>query len=116
MIRPLKEIRTDEAPKAIGPYSQAVLSGDLLFVSGQIAVDASTSRLEGRGVREQTGRVIGNIEAVLRAYSIGLNRVVKTTVYLTDLEAFPEMNEVYENRFRGEPSSLLKFTPFWHAS
>lgn len=97
----LKKIETDKAPKAIGPYSQAVAAGDYLFVSGQIALDANGS-VSG-GIREQTRRVLNNIAAVLAGCGIGIERVVKTTVYLKDLVHFSEMNEEYAAHFTSEP-------------
>jgi len=92
-------VETDAAPAAIGPYSQAVRSGDLLFISGQIPLDPATGSMVEGGVREQTRRVLENLRAVLEAAGGGLEQVLKTTVFMTDLGAFGEMNEVYAEFF-----------------
>jgi len=97
----LKKIETDKAPKAIGPYSQAVAAGDYLFVSGQIAINQAGS-VSG-DMREQTRRVLSNIKGILAGCGIGMERVVKTTVYLKDLAHFAEMNEEYAAHFTSEP-------------
>lgn len=103
MAAPLKKISTENAPNAIGPYSQAVVAGDFLFASGQIALDPKTGNLVPGGIKEQTKQVIDNLEAVSKARNIGLERVVKTTVYLKDLAHFSEMNEVYAQKFVSDP-------------
>jgi len=103
MASPLKKIETDKAPAAIGPYSQAIVAGDFLFASGQIALDPATGKLVDGGIREQTARVLDNLHAVLSAHNIGFDRVVKTTVYLKDLSHFVEMNEVYAQKFTSDP-------------
>ncbi|MDH4100970.1 MAG: RidA family protein [Nitrospirota bacterium] len=95
----MKEIATTGAPAAIGPYSQAVQAGNLLFVSGQIPIDPSTGTMVEGGVSEQTVRVLDNIAAILSAAGTGLARVVKTTVFLKDMNDFAAMNEVYGTRF-----------------
>ncbi len=95
-------INTSSAPRAIGPYSQAVRAGDLLFVSGQVAIDTATGSLVEGGVAEQTRRALCNLAAILEAGGSGLDRVVKTTVYLTDLDDFDAMNGVYASFFPGE--------------
>lgn len=92
-------VETAQAPKAIGPYSQGVRAGALVFVSGQIPADPATGALRGSSVAEQTDQALKNVAAVLAASGSGLGRVVKTTVYLTDLGRFAEMNEVYERHF-----------------
>ena len=92
-------VATDEAPKAIGPYSQAVEAGGFLFVSGQIPMDASGTVVPG-GVKEQTAQVIKNLGAILAAAGLGLDDVVKTTVFMTDLSQFAAMNEVYAANFK----------------
>jgi 2-iminobutanoate/2-iminopropanoate deaminase len=92
---PTKHVSTPQAPKPIGPYSQGVISGGLLFCSGQIALDPETGALVEGGVDAQTDRVLENLVAVLREAKMGLDNVVKTTVYLADMADFPEMNEVY---------------------
>ena len=96
-------VATDEAPRAIGPYSQAVVAGGLVFASGQIPLDPRTGEFVAGGIREQTERVMQNLSAVLRAAGSGLERVLKATVYLADMADFAEMNEVYGSYFREEP-------------
>jgi 2-iminobutanoate/2-iminopropanoate deaminase len=90
-----KKISTAEAPAAIGPYSQAVRIGDIVFTSGQIALDPATGVLVAGGVREQTARVLENLKAVLHAAGLGMADVVKTTVFLKSMADFTAMNEVY---------------------
>lgn len=94
-------IATDQAPRAIGPYSQAIRAGNLLFCSGQIPIDPSTGEFVSGGVAEQTEQVMRNLSAVLSAGQSSLKQVVKTTVFLADMEDFTAMNEVY-GRFFGE--------------
>ncbi len=89
-------IATERAPQAIGPYSQAVVAGNLVFASGQIPLNPQTGELVAGGVGEQT-------EQVLKAAGSGLERVVKTTVYLADMEDFAAMNEVYSRHFQSAP-------------
>ena len=96
-------VATDEAPRAIGPYSQAVVAGGLVFASGQIPLDPLTGEFVAGGIREQTERVMRNLSAVLQAAGSGLERVLKATVYLADMADFAEMNEVYGSYFREEP-------------
>lgn len=95
----MKEVSTAAAPAAIGPYSQAVQAGNMLFVSGQIPVNPATGQVVEGGIAEQTARVLDNIEAILAAAGIGMSCVVKTTVYLKDMADFGGMNEVYGRRF-----------------
>ncbi len=94
-------IATDRAPRAIGPYSQAVRTGNLIFASGQIPIDPATGEFVSGGVAEQTEQVLRNLTAVFEAAEVGLDRVVRTTVFLADMEDFTAMNEVY-GRFFGE--------------
>jgi 2-iminobutanoate/2-iminopropanoate deaminase len=94
-------VQTDSAPKAIGPYSQAIRANGLVFASGQIPLDPATMQIVEGGIREQTERVLNNLAAVLQAAGSSLDRVVKTTVFLADLTDFGEMNETY-GRFFGE--------------
>lgn len=96
-------IATEKAPRAIGPYSQAVAHNGLLYLSGQIPLDPATSRLIEGDVAAQTERVIENLKAVLEAAGTSLDRVLKTTVYLKDLGEFAKMNEVYARYFSEEP-------------
>lgn len=92
-------ISTTGAPKAIGPYSQAVTAGKLVFCSGQIPLDAETMTIVGDTVAEQTLKVLGNLSEVLKAAGSGLEKVIKTTVFLKDMNDFVEMNEVYAQCF-----------------
>jgi 2-iminobutanoate/2-iminopropanoate deaminase len=96
-------VSTQAAPAAIGPYSQAIRAGDFLFVSGQIPLDPATGALVDGDVRAQTRRVLENLSAVVAAGGASLDRVVKTTVYLVDMNDFPAMNEVYATFF-GAPA------------
>jgi 2-iminobutanoate/2-iminopropanoate deaminase len=98
----LKEIiATDQAPRAIGPYSQAIRAGNLLFCSGQIPIDPTTGEFVSGGVAEQTEQVMRNLSAVLSAGQSSLQQVIKTTVFLAEMDDFTAMNEVY-GRFFGE--------------
>jgi 2-iminobutanoate/2-iminopropanoate deaminase len=87
------------APRALGPYSQAVLAGGFVFCAGQVGLDPATGKLVGGGIASETGRVLDNLSAVLAAAGLGLADVVKTTVYLADLGEFAAMNEVYARYF-----------------
>ena len=93
-------IYTERAPKPIGPYSQAVKVGNLVFTSGQIALDPVTGALVTGDIAKETERVFANLAAVLQAAGTGLNRAVKTTVFLTDMGQFGSVNEVYARFFR----------------
>jgi len=100
----VKEIvQTDRAPHAIGPYSQAVRAGNLIFASGQIPTDPATGEFVAGGISEQTEQVLRNLSAVLEAAGAGLDRIVKTTVFLADMSDFAAMNEVYGRFFSKEP-------------
>jgi 2-iminobutanoate/2-iminopropanoate deaminase len=96
-----KHVTTPHAPTPIGPYSQGVIAGGLLFVSGQIAIDPASNQLVTGDIEAQTEQVMKNLLAVLTAAKMGADNVVKTTVYLADLADFPKMNEVY-GRFLGK--------------
>jgi 2-iminobutanoate/2-iminopropanoate deaminase len=96
-------IKTAEAPQAIGPYSQAVVAGGLVFASGQIPIDPSTGEFVAGGIAEQTEQVLRNVSKVLEAAGTGLERVVRTTVFLADMGDFAAMNEVYGRFFGAEP-------------
>jgi len=98
-----KVIRTDAAPAAVGPYSQAVLSGDLLFSAGQIPLDPATGKLVGGDIQDQTRQVLRNVEAVLAAADMTWKDVVKATVFLADMADFKAVNEVYSTVFDDEP-------------
>ena len=95
----MKFVATDGAPKAIGPYSQAVVEGGFLYASGQIPLDPATGDLVSGGVEAAAERILNNLEAVLRAEGLSLADVVKTTVFLTRSEDFAAMNAVYARRF-----------------
>jgi 2-iminobutanoate/2-iminopropanoate deaminase len=95
-------ISTQNAPEAIGPYSQAVASPEMIYTSGQVALDPASGQLVEGGIREQTKRVIQNLEAVLAAANRDLQHVVKTTVYLKSMSDFAAMNEVYAAYFAPE--------------
>jgi 2-iminobutanoate/2-iminopropanoate deaminase len=90
---------TDAAPKAIGPYSQAMTAGKFIFTAGQVALDPKTGDMIGKTTAEQTEQVLKNLSAVLQAAGTSLGNVVKTTVYLQDMGDFPAMNEVYARHF-----------------
>jgi 2-iminobutanoate/2-iminopropanoate deaminase len=95
----LKRVHTDEAPAAIGPYSQAIVTDGWVFCSGQIAIDPATGNVLEGGVARQTEQVLTNLRRVLEAAGAGLDTVVKTTVFLSDMGAFQTMNEVYARHF-----------------
>jgi 2-iminobutanoate/2-iminopropanoate deaminase len=90
---------TDNAPRAIGPYSQATIHGDLVFTAGQVALDPATMEVVPGGVAEQTEQVFKNIKAVLESAGSGFDRVLKTSVFLVDMADFAAMNEVYAKYF-----------------
>jgi 2-iminobutanoate/2-iminopropanoate deaminase len=95
----MEKIATEEAPRAIGPYSQAVRAAGLVFLSGQIALDPETGKLEGGGIRAEAERVMQNLAAVLLAAGLSFDHVVKTTIYLVDFADFETVNEIYGKRF-----------------
>jgi len=99
----LTVIATDQAPKAIGPYSQAIRVGHFVHTAGQIALDPATGELVSGGIEEQTRRVLQNLSAVLEAAGSGLSGVVKTTVFMADLGEFARMNAVYAEFFPQTP-------------
>lgn len=94
-----KIISTENAPKAVGPYSQAVWANDLLFISGQIPIDPQTGKFVSEDVKEQTKQVFKNLGAILTEVGLGYENIVKATVYLTDMNDFAAMNEVYASFF-----------------
>jgi 2-iminobutanoate/2-iminopropanoate deaminase len=98
-----KIVNTDKAPAAIGPYSQAVDAGSLVFVAGQVPVSPSEGRITEQTVAGQTRQSIENIKAILAAAGLGLDHVLKTTVFLVSMDDFREMNEVYAEYFRESP-------------
>lgn len=96
-------VHSDRAPEAVGPYSQAVVAGGHVFCAGQIALDPTSETLVQGGIEDQTRQVISNLMAVLEAAGSGLERVVKTTVFLQDLDDFPAMNAAYAEFFPQDP-------------
>jgi 2-iminobutanoate/2-iminopropanoate deaminase len=100
---PKKTVISSQAPKPIGPYSQAVISGGLLFASGQIPLDPDTGLVVGEEISAQTEQVLKNLMAVLKEAKMGPENVVKATVYLADMADFPKMNDVYARHFGKEP-------------
>lgn len=100
----LKITNTDKAPAAIGPYSQAVSVGDLLFTSGQIALDPVSGEVVGTTIEEQTTQVMKNISAILEANNVKFENVVKTTCFLADMSDFTKFNEIYGEYFVSKPA------------
>ena len=100
----MKYISTDKAPAAIGPYSQAIVTGNLLFASGQIALDPATGAVKGETITEQTTTVCENIGEILKAAGTTYDKVVKTTCFLADIADFAAFNEVYAKYFTGKPA------------
>lgn len=96
-------IATGDAPKAIGPYSQAVAVGNLVFTAGQIPIDPKTGKFVEGGIAEQTAQVLRNLAAILQAAGTGLENVLKATVFLANMDDFKAMNEVYASFFPSEP-------------
>ena len=96
-------ISTEKAPKAIGPYSQAISLGDFIFTSGQIPLDPATQQLVQGDIRAQTERVMENLAAVLAAAGVGFDKVVKATIFVVDLNDFATVNEIYGKRFAKDP-------------
>jgi 2-iminobutanoate/2-iminopropanoate deaminase len=95
----IRAITTAKAPGAMGPYSQAIVAGELVFCAGQLGLDPVSREIVSGDIKEQTNRVLDNLAAVLEAAGSGLDRVVKTTVFLEDISEFAAMNEVYADRF-----------------
>ena len=98
---------TERAPRPIGPYSQAIKLGDLLFVSGQIPIDPATNEVVKGGIKEQTERVLENVRAILEAANLTLDDVVMAFVYLSDMADFPQFNEVYSRYFKERPPARV---------
>jgi 2-iminobutanoate/2-iminopropanoate deaminase len=96
-------VSTSNAPKAIGPYSQAIKANGFVFISGQVAFDPATGNLITGGIQEQTEQVMKNLSAILEAAGSGWDKVVKTTVYLKNMSEFAQMNEVYGKFHKGTP-------------
>lgn len=98
-----KIIHTDLAPKAVGPYSQAVRMGDFLFCSGQISIDPKTQEVFTGDIQKQTEMVLNNIEALLKVSNMSFAHIIKTTIFLTSMSDFASVNEIYSKRFTNEP-------------
>jgi 2-iminobutanoate/2-iminopropanoate deaminase len=97
----ISEVSTSKAPRAIGPYSQAVTAGDFVFLSGQIPLDPETAAIIDGGIREQTEQVMENIGAILKSIGLGFGNVVKSEIYLKNMNDFTLLNEVYASFFPG---------------
>ncbi len=98
-----KVIQTEKAPKAIGPYSQAIQAGNFLFLSGQIPLDPKTGELVKGDIRKQTQQVLENIKGILESQGLGMENVVKSTIFLKDIANFNQVNEVYATYFLSSP-------------
>lgn len=103
-MKMLKKITTDKAPAAIGPYSQGVVAGDMLYSSGQIALDPVTGEVVGDNIVEQTEQVMKNLGAILEAAGVGYDKVVKTTCFLAEMEDFAVFNQIYARYFTEKPA------------
>lgn len=95
-------INTPEAPAPIGPYSQAILTGNTLFISGQVCIDPATGELKNKDIQEETHRVMHNLKSILTAAGMDFKNVVKTNIFLTDMHRFSEVNEVYGKYFESD--------------
>ncbi|MGK2860754.1 MAG: RidA family protein [Chitinophagaceae bacterium] len=95
-------IRTSQSPSPIGPYSQAVLAGETLYISGQICIDPVTGELKKNNLQEETQQVMQNLNSILVAAGMDFNHVVKTTIFITDMQQFAEINEIYGKYFEGD--------------
>ncbi|MGN1194409.1 MAG: RidA family protein [Acutalibacteraceae bacterium] len=100
----ISKVQTENAPAAIGPYSQAIVTGDLVFTSGQIPLNPETGVIEGATIKEQAHRVCKNLKAVLEAAGSSLDKAVKTVCFLSNMSDFAEFNEVYAEYFTGKPA------------
>jgi len=98
-----KVIQTEKAPKAIGPYSQAIQAGNFLFLSGQIPLDPKTGELVKGDIRQQTKQVLENIKGVMESQKLGMENVVKVTIFLKDIGNFNQVNEIYATYFPSSP-------------
>ena len=104
-----KVIHSDSAPKALGPYSQAIQTGGLVFTSGQVPIDPASGKLVEGDIRVQTGQVMENLKAVLAAAGSDFGKVVKSTVFLADIKDFAAFNEVYGRYFSSQPPARSTF-------
>ena len=102
----MKKIETSQAPAAIGPYSQGIISNGFIYTSGQLPIDPATGKIEASTVEEQTVQVIKNVEAILAAGGSSLAKVVKTTCFLSDIKDFGAFNEVYAKFFTSSPARI----------
>ena len=102
----MKKIETAQAPAAIGPYSQGIISNGFIYTSGQLPIDPATGKIEATTVEEQTVQVIKNVEAILAAGGSSLAKVVKTTCFLSDIKDFGAFNEVYAKYFTSSPARI----------
>ena len=100
----MKVVQTSNAPAAIGPYSQAMIAGNLIFTSGQIPLSPESGQINGSTIAEQTDQVCRNVKALLEASGSSIEKVVKTTCYLADMNDFAAFNEVYAKYFTGKPA------------
>jgi 2-iminobutanoate/2-iminopropanoate deaminase len=98
-----KVVFTEKAPKPIGPYSQAIIAGNLIFTAGQIPIDPATNQVVQGDIKEQTRRVLENLRAILESVGATFDDVVKVTIYMKDLNEFSAMNEVYSEYFKNSP-------------
>lgn len=92
-------INTKQAPAPIGPYNQAIQTGNMLFISGQICIDPASGQLKNKDLQEETHQVMHNLKAILQEAGLSFNNVVKTTIFLTDMHRFTDVNEVYGKYF-----------------
>lgn len=99
---PKQIIKTDKAPAPIGPYNQAIKVGDLVFLSGQVAINPETNEVITGSIKDEAKQVMENLKAVLTEAQLTFNNVVKTTIYLTDMKFFPDVNETYGSYFEGD--------------
>ncbi len=97
-----KIINTSSAPAPIGPYNQAILRGNMLFISGQICLDPSNGQLKNKDIQEETHQVMKNLKSILKEAGMDFSHVVKTTIYITDMNRFSEINEIYGQYFTGD--------------
>ena len=97
-----KIIKTDKAPAPIGPYNQAVLTGDMLYVSGQIAINPETNELEIENLQKETTRVMENLKAILAEAGMDFENIIKTSIFISDMNNFAKINEVYASYFNAE--------------
>jgi 2-iminobutanoate/2-iminopropanoate deaminase len=95
-------ITTANAPEPIGPYNQAVLSGNMLFISGQVCINPATNKLKNKDIQEETHQVMHNLKAILQKAGMTFSNVVKTTIFITDMQQFGQINEVYGKYFESD--------------